>query len=306
MATICEIPIQKTGVEISIPTTPKTLADLGIKFRDDVETVKVSFDESMELKVIGRFAADPSATISTSVGNIILSGDVIELNKFGLDGLLVSVDGALPAHVTQFGAAEVCDFTDLYTNLIAQHLPGEPEFFGRAAAFGGKCIRESNLFKLLRAFGKLFSDFHCRAEELILELFPGTCSELCENYANESFSNDLQDCLSGFELSTIEAALAAVAKLTGTGANRTDLYIEIAAAFGLTVTVDDDASTFTMTFDFVGADISPMLGCAGACARMHDGPDMNSLLAFSCIMKIIGPTQSQVAFTIDGGCEFVI
>ena len=98
MSAICEVPIKKTGVEVLIDGTPKTLEDLGIKLRDDVETIKISFDESLELKVIARFAADPSATISSSVGNIIISGDVIELNKFGLQGLLVAVDDPIPAH----------------------------------------------------------------------------------------------------------------------------------------------------------------------------------------------------------------
>ena len=304
MSAICEVPIKKTGVEVLIDGTPKTLEDLGIKLRDDVETIKISFDESLELKVIARFAADPSATISSSVGNIIISGDVIELNKFGLQGLLVAVDDPIPAHVTQFGKIIPCDFTDAYRNLIAQVLTGEPEFFGRAAAFGAKCIKGSNLYKLLNSFGKIFSDFHCRVEDLKKELFASTCVELCDNYANEAFSDDLKDCLSGLEQTEFDRVLTVVAKLVGIGANGVQGYIEIAAALGLVVEIDDNASTFTLTFNFIGADISPMLGCAGGCARMHDGPGMNSILAFACLMEIIAPAQSKNLFTVDGDCEF--
>jgi len=304
MSLICDIPIPKTGQRITIDQTPRTLKDMGVSFVKGVQTVKISFYERPELRVIARFAADPSATISPTVGNVILPNDVFEMNKFGLDALFVAAEGSIQAHVTQFTGEEECDFTNEYRNLIARVLPSEPEYFGSYGTFAAKYIPESNLYKLFNSFGKVFSDFHCRVLDMILEMFASTSTELANNWANETFSDTLNNCLEGFGITTQDKVAAAVAKLHGIGANSTEGYIDVAEALGLEISITDDVSTFSLTINFINPDLAPRLACDLACASMLNGPDLNSILAFRCIMKIIGPAQSDIVYQINGDCEF--
>lgn len=295
MAEVCQVPIFKSSKAIELSTTPKTLTELGVTLEDDAVQTRVIFEGVWQLVAIGRYARDPAATISATKGNPIWPNGIICLNEFETGAKFQSIAGTVQATVQQFKAVEVCDFTDLYKNLLPQILPV-------GFAWTAKCVPESNLAKLIAVFSKIFSDLHCRIEDMIREMFLSTCVELCDRHENETFGGQIRECLNRFELTNSQQVLALVAKAISGGAFRADDYVTIGAALGLTIVVDDDPTNFTLTFDIVGADVSPMLACDVACARLFDGPDMNMILAFICIIDKIAPAQSDRAFTIDGGC----
>jgi uncharacterized protein YmfQ (DUF2313 family) len=146
------------------------------------------------------------------------------------------------------------------------------------------------------------SDLHCRALDLVNEFYASSCKELCDLWDDEAFDKTLSACLTTFSLTDQERINAVVAKILGGGGYRPADFVAIAAVLGLTVNVTDDPGSFTLTMDIVGANVEAVTACDLACARMTDGPDMNSILAFKCIMEKIGPAQSDIAFTIDGAC----
>ena len=74
----------------------------------------------------------------------------------------------------------------------------------------------------------------------------------------------------------------------------------------MTVTVTEDFANFKLVFDIVGADISSRLACDDACNRLTDGADMNSILAFMCIMKKIKLLGLNHEFILDGACKGII
>lgn len=146
----------------------------------------------------------------------------------------------------------------------------------------------------------MMSDLHCSELELQKEFYASTCVQLCQNWADERLDNDISECLQGIELSKAQEISAIVAKIIATGSTTAEGYIAIGAALGLEVTVTE--SLGLLTFDIIGADISPMLACDLACARMNDGPDMNFILAFKCIMEKIRTLGLNHEFTFDGVC----
>ena len=292
---ICDVPILSSTKCVELTTTPQTLGDLGIEFNFDTNLVRVIFEGRWALKEIGRYSRDPSATITATVGAPIYPNAKICLNKFEFLSVFRTVSGTEKICIEQYKALIPCDFQAQYRKAFAQLLP-------TGFAWEAKDIPGSVLYRLLLSVGKMFSDLHCRAEELLDEFHASTCKELCENFADETFDRDLSDCLVDIELSKAQEINAIVAKIIGSGANTTADYIEIADAFGLTVTVTEDFANNTLIFDIIGADISPMLACDLACARLNDGPDMNFFLAFVCILEKIRRLGLKHDFLFDGVC----
>jgi len=290
---ICDVPILSSTKCVELTTTPQTLGDLGIEFNTDTNLVRVVFEARWALKEIGRYSRDPSATITDTVGALIFPRAKICLNNFERLSVFRTVSGTQKICVEQYKALEVCDFQDQYRNAMAQLLPD-------GFAWEAKCIPGSVLYRLLNVIGKMLSDLHCRELDLQKEFYAGSCKELCENWADERLDRDLSECLQGIELSKAQEINAIVSKIIATGARTSEKYIEIAEAFGLTVTVTE--SLGKITFDIIGADISPMLACDLACARMTDGPDMNFILAFICILEKIRTLGLSHEFTFDGAC----
>ena len=290
---ICDVPILSTTKCVELTTAPKTLEELGIKINKDTTDIVVRFEGRWALTEIGRYSRDPSATLSASVGAPIYPKASICLNKFEFLSPFRTVSGTQIICIEQYKVLEVCDFQPQYTNAFAQHLPD-------GDAWEAKCVPGSVLFRLLSAVGKLMSDLHCSELELQDEFYASTCKQLCQNWADEALDNDISECLEGIELSKAQEISAIVAKILGTGATTIASYIEIGAAFGLEVEVAE--SFGLLTFDIIGADISPMLACDLACARLNDGPDMNFILAFKCIMEKIRTLGLNHEFTFDGVC----
>jgi len=293
MDTICGVPILSTTKCVELTTTPQTLADLGITINPDTKDIIVRFEGRWALTEIGRYSRDPSATLSATVGAPIYPKASICLNEFEFLSPFRTTTGTQTICVEQYKVLIVCDFQDQYRNAFAQLLPD-------GFAWVAKCIKDSVLYRLINAVGKLMSDLHCRELDLQNEFYASTCKELCENWADEMLDRDIAECLEKIELSKAKEITAIVSKIIATGATTNAAYIEIAAALGLTITVTDSAGL--IIFDIIGADISPMLACDLACARLNDGPDMDFFLAFKCIMEKIRTLGLRHEFTIDGVC----
>lgn len=290
---ICDVPILSSTKCVELTEAPQTLEELGIEFDDGANLIRVLFEGRWALREIARCSRDPSATISDTVGALIFPNTVICLNEFELQSVFRTVSGTLNICIEQYKAIEACDFQEPYRRVLDKLLPN-------GFTWEAKSIPGSVLYRLLFAFGKLFSDLHCAALDLVDEFYASTCKHLCENWADERLDNDISECLQGIEQSKAQEISAIVAKIIATGAVTTEGYIEIAASLGLEVTVTE--SFALLTFDIIGADISPMLACDLACARMNDGPDMNSMLAFKCIMEKIRTLGLNHEFTFDGVC----
>jgi len=291
---ICDVPIISSTKCVELTTTPQTLAELGITFKPENNLTRIIFEGRWALREIARYSRDPSASISDTVGALIFPGSKICLNELERESLFRTVSGTLTICVEQYKALEVCDFQDQYRNALAQLLPD-------GFAWEAKCIPGSVLYRLLNAIGKLMSDLHCSELELQKEFYASTCVQLCENWADERIDNDIGECLQGIELSNAQEISAIVAKIIATGSTTAEGYIAIGAALGLEVEVNESPGGI-LTFDIIGADISPMLACDLACARMFDGPDMNFILAFKCIMEKIRTLGLNHEFTFDGVC----
>ena len=292
---ICDVPILSSTKCVELTTAKQTLADLGIVIKPDTKNIVVRFEGRWALKEIGRYSRDPSASITDTVGAPIYPKANICLNEFEFLSVFRTVSGTLRMCVEQYKVLEVCDFRTQYRNAIAQLLPN-------GFAWEAKCIEGSVLYRLIDAIAKLMSDLHCRELDLQKEFYASSCVELCENWADEAFGRDLAECLQGIALSKAQEINAIVSKIIGGGAYRTSDYIEIALAFGLTVQITEDFVNHKLIFDFIGADVSPMLACDLACARMNDGPDMNFILAVICIMEKIKRLGLEHEFTFDGVC----
>lgn len=291
---ICQVPIFKGSKQIVVTTTPQTLEDMGIEFDKTTVQIIVQFEGIWRLKAIGRYAKDPSAVIGPTVGNPIFPQHVVCLNNFETGTQFVAASGTLTAIVHQYTQALECDFSQQYLGIIPQILP-------EGFAWVAKCDPESNLFRLLKVFSILFSNFHCTALRLVLEMFPGTCIELCDRHDNERFDRQLQECLDKHNLSDAQGKRALLAKIFVAGVTQNEPLIEAALILDLEVTIVDDVPTFTKTFTFINTDTDEKTACEPACAPLVDGPDMNLILAYICIMEKIGSAQTQRIYKI-GNC----
>ena len=295
MAEICDVPILSSTKCVTLTTAQKTLEELGITINPDTTNIQVRFEGRWTFKEIGRYSRDPSASLTATVGAPIYPRASICLNKNELKSVFRTVSGELSICIHQYKTLEVCDFRAEYHLAIAQLLPD-------GFAWEAKLIKGSVLYRLINATAKMMSDLHCRELDLQKEFYASSCVELCENWDEETFGPDIQECLHPIELSKAQRISSVVAKIIAGGAITTEDYIAIGAALGLVVEITEDFANHTLIFDIVGADISPMLACDMACARLNDGPDMNFILAFKCIMEKIRRLGIKHEFTLDGEC----
>jgi uncharacterized protein YmfQ (DUF2313 family) len=295
MPEACGVPILSSTDCVELTETAETLADLGIDIKGETTLVRVMFEGRWTLKAIARYSRDPSASITAAVGAPIYPRAKICLNENELLSVFRTVSGTLNICVEQYKTVQLCDFQAQYRSALAQLLP-------RGFAWEAKSIPGSVLYRLLNVVAKMASDLHCRALALENEFFASTCKELCNNWADESFDNDLSLCLQGISLSKAQEVQAIVAKVIGSGATTIADYEEIAEALGLSVTITEDFMNNKIIFDIIGANVEPMTTCDLICARFTDGPDMNFILAFRCIMEKIRRLGINFEFRIDGAC----
>ncbi len=272
------------------------MAGLGVSIPADACGMIIRFEGRWALQPIVRWSKDPIASITATDGRPAFPYSEICLDANEFESLFRTVSGEQRINVEFFLAPEVCDFQAEYLGVIQKLLP-------TGFAWEAKTITESNLYKLLNVFAKIFSDVHCAILALADEFYPSTSTQLLDNWRNEAFSNSLQECLNSLDLSTQEQVLSIIAKLQASGSYRPEDFENVADVMGLEVQVSDDPSTFTMTFDFINPDVSAQALCdMTACSRLYDGADMNLMLAFICIMNKIAPAQSDKIFTINGTC----
>ena len=293
----CAEPIPEVGQVFTVTTTPQSLADMGFTASSSSCTIQVSIlQSSWRLVPIGRWSKDSGASISDTVGRLIFPFSKICLNEFETGAIFRSVSGEFEILVQEFVEPVVCDFRVPYLGVLQKLLPS-------GFAWEAKQIEESNLYKLLNAAAKIASDLHCRALELTNEFFASSSVEFQNQWANESFNASLNECLVNASLNQREKILTILAKARGAGAYRASDFEEIASVLGLEVSITDDPAAFTMTFDFIGANVAAKSLCdMTACSRLFDGADMNFMLAYKCLMNKVAPAQSQKVFLIDGDC----
>lgn len=291
-----DTPIFGTGEEITLTGTQKTLEEMGVVFSPLAQIVRVRFYEPLDGALLGKYAHDKNATISATDGIPIVGGDPVVLNRNQFKAPFISAGSDVIAYTEQWGIAEVCDFEVGYTNVMAQLMP-------KGLLWVAKCIIDSDLYKFLSLFGKAFSDYHCFLDRVICEFFASKCKFLCDNWFNELFDNNIKDCFDKHGLSKQDEIFAMIMKVISRGARKVEDYIEIAEIIGLEVTVTDAQPD--LIFEFIAPNITFMTACQTACSRLTDGPDMNLILAYACILNIIAPAHSNVIFKIDG-CEFEV
>lgn len=293
----CEEPIPFAGQVLTVTETPQSLTDMGFDLGDSTCTVQISIlASSWRLKPIGRWSKDSAASISDTVGRLIFPFSKICLNEYETDAIFRSVSGEFEIFVQKFVEPVDCDYQIPYLGVLQKLLP-------QGFAWEGKLIPESNLYKLLNAAAKLASDLHCRALELTDEFFASTSVEFQSQWEGESFNASLNECLVNASLNQREKILTILAKSRGAGAYRPEDFEAIAEVLGLEVDVTDDPSTFTLTFDYINPDVSAQALCdMTACSRLFDGPDMNFMLAYRCLINKVAPAQSDKVFTINGEC----
>jgi len=291
-----DTPIFGTGEEITLTGAQKTLEEMGIVFSPLAQIIRVRFYEPIDGALIGRYSHDKNATIDASEGIPIVGGDPIVLNRNQFQAPFIASGSDVIAITEQWGIAETCDFEDGYTCVMAQHWP-------KGLLWLAKTITDSRLYKFLSLFGKSFSDYHCFLERLQCEFYASRCKELCANWFDELFDNNIKQCLDKHGLSDQDEIFAMIMKVISRGANKIEDYIEIGEIIGLEVQVTDAQPD--LIFEFINPNITGMTACDTACSRLIDGPDMNLILAYVCILNIIAPAHSNIIFKI-GDCEFQV
>ena len=255
------------------------------------EIIRVRFDPPFTGDLIGKYAHDSAMVVTATDGVPIIPGDPVILNRHQFEAPFISSGPDVVAMTEQFGISEPCDFEAAYTGAIAKLLP-------KGAAWIAKTYLESNMFKFLSLFGKSFSDFNCFLDQTTCEFFASRAKFLRDNWYSELFDNDIARCLDGKDLSDFEDVQAMIMKVISRGANRPEHYIEIAEAIGLEVTITDVVPD--LEFDFINTNITPNTFCIPVCSKLRDGSDMNLILAYICILKIIAPAQANLIFKIEG------
>lgn len=107
---------------------------------------------------------------------------------------------------------------------------------------------DSNLSKLLSAFGLEFSLFHARVEDFINSFFPDTTIDFLTDWERIA---GLPDPCSGLGASVAIRQADLKTKLTGTGGATPSYFIALAAALGYTITITE-FNPFRVNYNAVG------------------------------------------------------
>lgn len=131
----------------------------------------------------------------------------------------------------------MADLKLLYRKAISDQLP-------TGDAFEAKEVPASNLYKLIFAFAELFNLLHTRADELALEFFPNTATELTENWEDELYQGGaINGCINQLSKSQQAKFRALISDAFANGGNRAEYYIAIAEKLGFSMIVKQNTPT---------------------------------------------------------------
>lgn len=107
-----------------------------------------------------------------------------------------------------------------------------------------KDVQGTNLYKLILAFAELFDLLHHRSNDLALEFFPSTASELADNWQEELFQGGLvSSCINQLSKTQQEQIRALIADAFANGGNRAEYYIKVAEKLGFSMEVIENSPT---------------------------------------------------------------
>jgi len=110
-------------------------------------------------------------------------------------------------------------------------------------ALEAKDIEGSNLYKLFLSFAELFNILHCRTDELLLEYFPSTSTELADKWADEMYNEGVSDCLKDLPIENQQAVRALIADSFANGGNTVEYFEQISEKMGFSMTMLQNTPT---------------------------------------------------------------